>query len=66
MKKNEISAKLLNAGAQNWIKQLRQVMLIQDKGKGTIKSYTAEMILQYYVSAKRPKQSRSPDLCKRK
>ena len=50
MKTNEISAKQLNADAQRWIEQLRQVMLIQDKGKGTIKSYTAEMILlfKYY------------------
>ena len=50
MKQHEISAKQLNADAQRWIEQLRQVMLIQDKGKGTIKSYTAEMILlfKYY------------------
>ena len=52
MKTNEISAKLLNADAQSWIEKLRQVMLIQDKGKGTIKSYTAEMMLlfKYYNS----------------
>ncbi|MEO5996973.1 MAG: hypothetical protein ABIN89_09575 [Chitinophagaceae bacterium] len=44
MKKNEISAKLLTADAQCWIEKLRQVMLIQDNGKGTVKGYTAEMI----------------------
>ena len=50
MNTNEISAKQLNADAQSWIEKLRQVMLIQDKGKGTVKSYTAEMILlfKYY------------------
>lgn len=50
MNKNEISAKHLNADAQNWIEKLRQALLIQDKGKGTVKSYTAEMILlfKYY------------------
>jgi len=52
MKTNEISAKLLNTDAQSWIEKLRQVLLIQDKGKGTVKSYTAEMILlfKYYNS----------------
>ena len=52
MKTNEISAKLLNADAQSWIEKLRQVMLIQDKGKGTVKGYTAEMTLlfKYYNS----------------
>jgi len=50
MKTNEISAKLLNADARIWIEKLRQVMLIQDKGKGTIKSYAAELMLlfKYY------------------
>lgn len=50
MNKNEISAKQLNADAQNWIEKLRQALLIQDKGKGTVKSYTAEMVLlfKYY------------------
>jgi len=50
MNKNEISAKQLNADAQNWIDKLRQALLIQDKGKGTVKSYSAEMILlfKYY------------------
>jgi site-specific recombinase XerD len=50
MNKNEISAKQLNAEAQSWIEKLRQALLIQDKGKGTVKSYTAEMILlfKYY------------------
>ena len=50
MNKNEISAKQLNADAQSWIEKLRQALLIQDKGKGTVKSYTAEMILlfKYY------------------
>ena len=50
MKNNEISAKTLNADAQSWIESLRRVLLIQDKGKGTVKNYTAEMILlfKYY------------------
>jgi integrase/recombinase XerD len=50
MQTNEISAKLLNADAQNWIEKLRQALLIHDKGKGTVKSYAAEMILlfKYY------------------
>ena len=50
MNTNEISAKQLNADAQSWVEKLRQVMLIQDKVKGTVKSYTAEMILlfKYY------------------
>jgi uncharacterized phage-like protein YoqJ len=47
MNKNEISAKQLNADAQNWIEKLRQALLIQDKGKGTVKNYTAEMILLF-------------------
>ena len=50
MNKNEISAKQLTADAQSWIEKLRQALLIQDKGRGTVKSYTAEMILlfKYY------------------
>jgi site-specific recombinase XerD len=50
MKHNEISAKTLHADAQIWIEKLREVLLIQDKGKGTVKSYSAEMILlfKYY------------------
>jgi integrase/recombinase XerD len=47
MKSNEISAKQLNADARVWIEKLRQVLLIQNKGKGTVKSYTAEMILLF-------------------
>lgn len=47
MKTNEISAKQLNADAQNWIEKLRQALLIQDKGRGTVKNYTAEMILLF-------------------
>ncbi len=47
MKKNEISSLPLNADAQSWIEKLRQVLLIQDKGKGTVKNYTAEMILLF-------------------
>ncbi len=52
MQKNEISDNQLNADAQEWIDKLRQVLLIQSKGKGTVKSYTAEMILlfKYYNS----------------
>ena len=37
MKINEISAKVLNADAQSWIDKLRVVLLIQDKGKCTVK-----------------------------
>jgi integrase/recombinase XerD len=50
MQTNEISAKQLNADAQNWIEKLRQALLIHDKGRGTVKSYAAEMILlfKYY------------------
>lgn len=47
MKTNEISAKQLNADAQNWIEKLRQALLIQDKGRGTVKNYTAEMVLLF-------------------
>ena len=52
MKTNEISVKVLNTDAQNWIEKLRIVLLIQDKGKGTVKNYTGEMILlfKYYNS----------------
>jgi len=52
MKSNEISAKVLNADAQSWINKLRNVLLIQDKGKGTLKNYIGEMILlfKYYNS----------------
>ena len=52
MQNNEISAKTLNADAQIWIEKLREVLLIQDKGKGTVKGYSAEMILlfKYYNS----------------
>ena len=53
MKTNEISAKVLNADAQNWIEKLRIVLLIQYKGKGTVKNYTGEMILLYkYYNSK--------------
>lgn len=50
MKQHEISVKTLNADAVSWIDQLRQVMCIQSKGKGTVKSYSAEMTLlfKYY------------------
>ena len=52
MKTNEISAKVLNTDARSWIEILRVVLLIQDKGKGTVKNYTGEMILlfKYYNS----------------
>ena len=46
MQKNEISAKVLNQDAQDWIEKLRQVLLIQHKGRGTVKSYVSEMILR--------------------
>ena len=52
MQTNEISIKTLNADAIFWIEKLRQVLLIQHKGKGTVKNYTAEMMLlfKYYNS----------------
>ena len=52
MKTNEISAKVLNTDARSWIEILRVLLLIQDKGKGTVKNYTGEMILlfKYYNS----------------
>ena len=45
MKQHEISIKTLNLDAVDWLKKLRQVLLIQDKGKGTVKNYTAEILL---------------------
>ena len=52
MKQHEIPVKTLNGDAVMWIEKLRQVLLIQDKGKGTVKNYTAEMMLlfKYYNS----------------
>jgi len=52
MEQHEISIKTLNADAVCWIEKLRQVLLIQDKGKGTVKNYRAEMMLlfKYYNS----------------
>ena len=52
MKQHEISIKTLNVDAVDWLEKLRQVLLIQDKGKGTVKNYTAEMMLlfKYYNS----------------
>ena len=53
MKQHEISIKTLNGDAVIWIEKLRQVLLIQDKGKGTVKNYTAEMILLFkYFNSK--------------
>ena len=50
MKQHEISVKTLNMDAVHWVEKLRQVLLIQDKGKGTVKNYMAEMMLlfKYY------------------
>ena len=50
MKQHEISIKTLNVDAVDWLEKLRQVLLIQDKGKGTVKNYTGEMMLlfKYY------------------
>ena len=50
MKQHEISIKTLNVDAIHWLEKLRQVLLIQDKGKGTVKNYTGEMMLlfKYY------------------
>ena len=45
MKQHEISVKTLNGDATHWVEKLRQVLLIQDKGTGTVKNYTAEMML---------------------
>ena len=36
MKQHEISIKTLNVDAVDWLEKLRQVLLIQDKGKGTV------------------------------
>ena len=37
MKQHEISIKTLNVDALQWLEKLRQVLLIQDKDKGTVK-----------------------------
>ena len=47
MKQHEISIKTLNGDAVMWIEKIRQVLLIQDKVKGTVKNYTAEMMLLF-------------------
>ena len=63
MQKNEISAKSLNDDAVSWIEKLRQVLLIQDKGKGTVKSYAAEMILLFkYFNHKTVDSITQPDI----
>ena len=63
MQKNEISAKLLNDDAVSWIEKLRKVLLIQDKGKGTVKSYAAEMILLFkYFNHKTVDSITQPDI----
>ena len=38
MKTNEISAKVLNTDARSWIEKLRNVLHIQGKVKGTVKT----------------------------
>ena len=55
MKQHEISVKTLNVDALNWLEKLRQVLLIQDRGKGTVKNYTTEMRNVAAQSAKRVK-----------
>ena len=45
MKQHEISIKTLNVDAVHWVKKLCQVLLIHDKGKGTVKNYSTEMLL---------------------
>ena len=45
MKQHEISIKTLNVDALHWLEKFRQVLLIQDNGKGTVKNYTTEMLL---------------------
>ena len=63
MQKNEISAKSLNDDAVSWIEKLRQVLLIQGKGKGTVKSYAAEMILLFkYFNHKTVDSITQPDI----
>lgn len=53
MKQHEISIKTLNGDAIHWVEKLRQVLLIQDKGKCTVKNYTAEMMLLFkYCNSK--------------
>ena len=57
MKLLEISVKTLNVDAVTWIEKLRQVMLIQNKGKGTVKNYAAEIILLFkYLNHKTVEQ----------
>ncbi len=36
MQTNEIWASTLNADSHGWVKKLREVLLIQNKGKGTV------------------------------
>lgn len=45
MRTNDLSPKVLNADAQAWVHQLHQALLIQDKGKGTIRNYVNEVVL---------------------
>jgi integrase/recombinase XerD len=45
MNVSNISAKVLNADAEQWLLQLKQALIIQDKGKGTVKNYVNELIL---------------------
>ena len=63
MQKNEISSKSLNDDAVSWIEKLRKVLLIQDMGKGTVKSYAAEMILLFkYFNHKTVDSITQPDI----
>lgn len=50
MQHNEISLKVLNEDAIHWIKQLHQLLVLKEYGKGSIKNYVNEMTLlfKYY------------------
>ena len=52
MKQHEISIKILNGDVVIRVEKLRQVLLKQNKGKGTVKNHSAEMMLlfTYYNS----------------
>ena len=39
MNQYEISIKTLNGDARYWLEKLRQILLIEGKGKGTVKKY---------------------------
>lgn len=42
MNQHEISIKTLNRDARHWLEKLRFILLIEGKGKGTVKSIKFE------------------------